>query len=242
MIDSVDVDTISQMKRAKWPSVRADIPLPHGLSAETWAFRHAAGEVPDSGPHGLDRLASYGVSVRFRSRTSGRVAARIAQAVRHRTAGLELIEAVLDLRRQNDRATDVVLAYDERTGVPAALLASQQSSPPVVSGVGWLTTRVDTHPVSAILARRALPGAALVWAQCAPMLPVLAREWGIARSQLRFLPFGIDTDFYALQPAATRPDVVASAGADRFRDYDLLGTGGGRGAPASSQHHSRTGW
>ena len=146
----------------------------------------------------------------------------MARSVRYRTDGLEIVEAVADLPTSRRANADVVLAYDERTSVPAALLRAARLRPPVVAGVGWLTTRAATNPRMAALARIALPRAAAVWSQCEPMLELLTTEWGVPASRVHFLPFGIDADFYALQPPPERPDVVASAGEDRFRDHELL--------------------
>ena len=99
------------------------VPLAGGLSASDWARRHAAGEVPDRSPYGLHRLTDRGVDVRFASAgfgpgRSGRAAARLARAVRHRTDGYEIVEAAADHFR--GRGADAVLAasifhYGEHT-------------------------------------------------------------------------------------------------------------------------------
>ncbi|HSV64505.1 MAG TPA: glycosyltransferase family 4 protein [Mycobacteriales bacterium] len=201
-------------------AIRAYVDLPSGLDAADWSARHSRGEVPDSSPYGLHRMAHYGVEVVLRPPLDGRRLGRVARAVRSRSGGLELVEAAVDLRRRASRDADVVLCYDERTGVPAALLAGRPR-PPVVTGIGWLTQRATTHRVLAAAAR-ALPRAALVWAQCRPMLPILAEQWGVPVSRLRFVTFGIDADFYTPVDEPREPDLVVSAGEDRHRDHDLL--------------------
>lgn len=172
-------------------------------------------------PYGLHRLAHHGIDVAFGEPTLGRVAERVAASMRYRTTGFELVEGLADIRQRRD--FDVVLAYDERTGVPAALLRGRNTGP-VVLGVGWLTSRAAVPRLHGLLAARALPQAASVFTQCAGALPALHHEWGVPRSRLHFIPVGIDTDFYAVQPwpDATAPAVVVSAGEDRFRDHALL--------------------
>lgn len=195
--------------------MRVVVPLAGGLSPDDWAARHRAGEVPDRSPYGLHQLADHGLDVRFATTSLGdrsRALRRVAQAVRHRTDGYELIGApALD-------DADTVLAYDERTGVPALLRAGA----PVAAGIGWLTTRAAAGRLHGGLAARALPRAAAVWAQCSAVLPVIESEWKIARDRLHFIPLGIDTDFYVEQPAADAGTTVMSAGEDRFRDHTTL--------------------
>lgn len=202
--------------------IAAYVDLPSGLSAEAWRVRHERDEVPDASPYGYHRLGRHGIDVTFRAPSAGRVRERVGRSLRYRTDGAELVEALSDLPASRHAHADVVLAYDERTSVPAALLHRARLRPPVVAGVGWLTTRAATHPGMSALARMALPRAAAVWSQCRPVLELLTAEWGVPASRVHYLPFGIDADFYTLQPPPDRPDVVASAGEDRFRDHDLL--------------------
>ncbi|WP_233213687.1 glycosyltransferase family 4 protein [Mycobacterium hubeiense] len=184
-----------------------------------WAARYDRGEVPDASPYGLHKLGEHGIDVMFGEATFGHIAERVAASVRYRTSGIELLEGLAETRAR--RAADVVLAYDERTGMPAELLRTRGQAP-VVLGVGWLTHRAATPRVLAALAGRALPRAAAVFAQCAPVLPVLQRDWGVPRSRLHFVRVGIDTDFYEVQPEPEDDGVIASAGEDRYRDHALL--------------------
>ena len=144
----------------------------------------------------------------------------MARSVRHRTDGLELVEHRTMSKSMQRRFCDVTLAYDERTGVPAALRGHRGSVAPVVTGVGWLTTRDAASPVQRRLVQRALPRAASVWTQCSAMIPILSREWDLPR--VEFVPVGIDTDFYAEHPWDLAGPLVVSAGEDRFRDHALL--------------------
>ncbi|MBJ8340470.1 glycosyltransferase family 4 protein [Antrihabitans sp. YC3-6] len=201
--------------------MKAFVPLPHGLSDQAWRDRHGRGEVPDRSPYGLHQLAEFGIDIEFGSADLAKVSARLAASVRYRTGGLEIIEAVAERRYRLLTETDVVLSYDERTGIPASLLGGR-SSAPTVTGIGWLTDRASTQRAQAMFAARALPRAAAVWSQNAPILPFVAREWGVPQSRLAFVPLGIDTDFYSVQPPPEERNVVVSAGEDRYRDHALL--------------------
>ncbi|WP_235916114.1 glycosyltransferase family 4 protein [Antrihabitans cavernicola] len=74
----------------------------------------------------------------------------------------------------------------------------------------------------AAVAAHALPRAAATWSQSKPMLSTLEREWKVPRNRLHYVPLGIDTDFYAVQPPPETGNVVASIGEDRFRNHQLL--------------------
>lgn len=201
--------------------MRAFVPLPHGLSDQAWQDRHGRGEVPDRSPYGLHKLAESGIDVEFGSTDLARIPARLAASVRYRTGGLEVVEAFAQRKHRQLTEADVVLSYDERTGIPASLDLGR-SSAPTVTGIGWLTDRAGTARMQALLAARALPRAAAVWSQNAPILPIVGREWGVPQSRLAFVPLGIDTDFYVVQPPPEVRNVVVSAGEDRYRDHSLL--------------------
>ncbi|MGJ9423785.1 glycosyltransferase family 4 protein [Aeromicrobium sp. CF3.5] len=200
--------------------MRVYIPLPVGTSSRQWADRSAAGEVPDASPYGLHHLHDHGFDVTFGDSELTGVRARAARSVRHRTGGLELVEHHTMSKRMQRRSSDVTLAYDERTGVPAALRGHRRSAAPVVTGVGWLTTRDATAPVQRHLVQRALSRATSVWTQCSAMVPILSAEWDVP--EVHYVPVGIDTDFYAEHAWELAGQLVVSAGEDRFRDHDLL--------------------
>ncbi|WP_458317379.1 glycosyltransferase family 4 protein [Mycolicibacterium brisbanense] len=176
--------------------------------------------MPDASPYGLHKLTDHGIDVTFGETALGRVGERVAASVRYRTSGLELVEGLVETRARSE--ADAVLAYDERTGVPATLIRGRNQGP-IVLGVGWLTSRAAAPRIHGALAARALPQAARVFAQCDGVLPTLRQEWGVPRSRLHFVPVGIDTDFYAVQPLPEPGSaVIASAGEDRYRDHRLL--------------------
>lgn len=188
--------------------MRAHLELSHGLHPAEWSSRHAAGEVPDHWPYGLDRLDHHGVRPIMRIPRRGQVAQRLGRAARHRLGGYEWVDA---FRRTTG---DVVVCWDEYSGVPAILRERRR---PVITGVVWLTDEVDR--TTAWFARRAMPKAAGVWASSSAMIPRLRDDWGV--KDPRHIPLGIDTDFFAPRPW-TGENLVVSAGNDRHRDHHLL--------------------
>jgi glycosyltransferase involved in cell wall biosynthesis len=189
--------------------VRALLALVHTLDPQDWARRHAAGEVPDAWPYGLDRLAAAGVHLDPRPGLTG-AHATVARGLRQ-LGGYSWWEAA---RTRVPAGVDVVLSWEERVGVPLALRSRQV---PVATGVIWITeqhSRVD--PV----ARAALRRAGAVWALSSAQLPVLA-EWGVHPSRLHHLAFGVDAEFFAPAGPASG-ELVVSAGNDRHRDHATL--------------------
>ncbi|CAM2994971.1 Glycosyltransferase [Skermania piniformis] len=173
-------------------------------------------------PYGLHKLGRFGDEIEFGTNEFDRVTRIVAASLRRTTGGLELAEDVVRRARYGRRNdTDVVLAYDERTGLPALLLPAHPRVP-VATGIGWLTTRARTPWLQARLAARSLPAAAAVWAQSRPVLPIIGREWSVGTSRLHYIPLGIDAEFYTEQDEPDEPGVIVSAGEDRYRDHDLL--------------------
>lgn len=201
--------------------LRAYVALSHGVSASQWEARNVADEVPDRMPYGLHRLSNYGVTPTFSEFSMAPRFERIAGHIRYRSGNLEILETVAD--RSARRESDIVFCYDERTGVPAAAATAIGMSPPVVTGVGWLTEPADSAPLHRVLARYALAHSAAVFSQSPPQLELLSRAWGVEDSRLHFAPVGIDTDFYRVQPwENTSTPLVVSAGEDVHRDHALL--------------------
>jgi len=202
-------------------NLRAYVALSQSVSASQWEARNRVDEVPDRTPYGLHRLANYGVTPTFSDFAVAPRLARIAGQIRYRSGDLEILETVAD--RNARRHSDIVFCYDERTGVPAAAASRIGMSPPVVTGVGWLTAPADTPPIQRRLAQYALARSAAVFSQSPPQVELLSRTWGVDDARLHFAPVGIDTDFYCEQPwpEATAP-LVVSAGEDVHRDHALL--------------------
>lgn len=129
------------------------------------------------------------------------------------------MEVAVDAVRGDRFRADAVLCWDERTGVPSALLPG---SPPVVTGGAWLAEPERLHHVLRRMTSMALPRAAAMFHFCHPMGRAVERAWGLPEGFVRRVTMGVDADFYAPQPPAEEPGVVVSIGDDRNRDHELL--------------------
>lgn len=201
--------------------MRAWVELIHHLDAARWPARNATGEVPNHTPFGIDELANHGVDVAFRPVLSGPVTTRVARRLRARTGDLEYFEALVAHRNPLRRSADVVLCWDEFTGIPAAAL-TRLGGPPVVSGVQLLTDPSGRSPRFLRRARAALDRIDAVFVQSHGMIPVLRSEWGLSPSKLRFVPFGIDASWFTPLDTGIDRNLVASVGDDPHRDHGTL--------------------
>ncbi|WP_173138077.1 glycosyltransferase family 4 protein [Kibdelosporangium persicum] len=199
--------------------MRAWVELIHYLDAAGWPARNATGEVPNATPFGIDQLSGHGVDVAFREVLTGRVPNAIARRVRDRAGGLEWFEAVASHYNPLRRSADVVLCWDEFTGIPAASLPG---GPPVVSGVQLLTDPQNRSKRFLRTARRALENMEAVFVQAHGMIPVLRDEWNVPVHKLKFVPFGVDSDWFRPIEGDVDRDLVASVGDDGHRDHDTL--------------------
>lgn len=193
--------------------MRTWVELGPSLDARSWGARHAAGEVPDAAPYGLDRLQDHGLATVFRP-APGRVGATAARPVR-KVTGMQWSEAVL---QPPPMRAELCLSWDERAGVPRAALSAGRL--PVVTGVIWLDEPGTYRWGSA--AARALKRCALVWTLSSAQVPVLL-ELGVPASRLEHLRFGVDTDFFGARGVEeVEPDLLVSVGNDRHRDWPTL--------------------
>lgn len=200
--------------------VRVVVELDPSLDPEAWAARHEAGEVPDATPYGLDRLGAHGYDVRVRRPLVAGRRKRLADRTRGRLGGFGVLEAALSARSNGQ--PDAVLAWDERTGLPAiAREGVLRRGAPVATGLIWLTDPAAGSAAARRAAARLLPRAGLVWTLAGPQVAAAIRL-GARADRVRFLPFGIDTDFFTEAADTRDPDLVFSAGNDRHRDHALL--------------------
>ncbi|HWE92060.1 MAG TPA: glycosyltransferase family 4 protein [Pseudonocardiaceae bacterium] len=202
--------------------IRAWVELIHHLDAHDWPLRHAAGEVPGRTPFGIDELARHGIEVAFRQVYSGPVTRRVTRLVRERAGGVEWAEAVLAGPCAQRRHADVVLCWDEFTGIPAAALSRLPGGPPVVSGVQLLSDPAGRSAGFVRRARAALRRMDAVFVQAAGMVPVLREEWGVPAAKLHLVRFGVDADWFRPTAAGIDRDLVVSVGDDPHRDHDTL--------------------
>jgi glycosyltransferase involved in cell wall biosynthesis len=198
--------------------------MTRGLDVGSWADAWARGLRPDRFPYGLDRLEGGDVSLSVRAPVTSTIVDRaLGGPFRRLTGGLELAEAFLG--RGPRRAADVVLAWDERTGIPASLRSTLPRQPPVITGVIWLTEPdAVAHVGTRWLARRGLGRAHAVFSLSPAQHEVLEDSFGVPAERLHFIPFGVDTDFWAAPEVMSAPahQRVLSAGNDRHRDHELL--------------------
>jgi glycosyltransferase involved in cell wall biosynthesis len=202
--------------------VRAWVELVHHLDAKKWPAFNAAGEVPNATPFGIDELSGYGVDVAFRPLLSGLITTRAARAIRDRAGGVEWVEALAAYSNSVRRSADVVLCWDEFTGIPAVHLARWRTSPPVISGVQLLSDPDGRSRAFLHRAKQALHRFDAVFVQSQCMIPVLRDEWGMPEERLRFVPFGIDPDWFTPLDSGVDRDLVSSVGDDPHRDHDTL--------------------
>ncbi len=189
--------------------MRVTFRLSGRLDAAEWQHRHARGEVPDAWPYGLDRMRAHGVDVTPAPAYRGD--ARLARLARG-LGRYEWLEARTPLPD-----TDVVLCWDERSGVPAA------RSHRVITGVIWLTDEQRDSRLHRLLAGGGLRRAHRVWALSSAQLPVLRDTFRVPETRLVHLPFGIDTDFFT-PSAAPRPGPNRNAAHEVQRDHPRFDT------------------
>ena len=184
------------------------------LDTRRWAGLHRAGTVPDAVPYGLDRMAAHRVDLLepgggWHTTATGR---RARGLVRRAGRGFDWALALAPAP-----PADGVLCWDERAGVPLSLAHGRRT--PVVTNVIWLTDAPPRRRDLRVLVRQALGRAARVTVLSSGQVPVLVEELGVARSDVVVVPFGVDTDFFALRAGEGDPDHVVCVGNDRDRDW-----------------------
>src|SRR5262249_19089936 len=159
--------------------------------------RHHNDEVPDATPYGLHKLADHGVVPVFAERSSGRAITFASKGAMRATGGLRFVEALSDRRYRRDVPFDVTLCYDEWNGIPAQVVGSGRA--PVMMGVHFLSEPEKTPAALRAAARMVLPSAAMIFTHTNTMADILTSRWGVSADRVRTVPFGIDTEFFALQ-------------------------------------------
>jgi glycosyltransferase involved in cell wall biosynthesis len=202
------------------PPLNALVSLAPGLSSEDWRVRHSNNEVPDATPYGLHKLENHGVVPVFADRSFSRLANLASKVATRTTQGVRVVEALADVRYRSQLPFDVVLCYDEWNGIPARVVQSRHV--PVIMGVHFLAEQAHTPKVFRAAARLTLPHAAAIFTHTHTMADILTAEWGVPADRVTTVPFGIDAEFYAVQPQPEVPGIVVSAGEDVLRDHDLL--------------------
>lgn len=219
-VDESRFDAEREAGKRRSAAQRAPIYLHYGhtIDAAAWERQHALGLVPDRLPYGLDRLACSGFDVAVRAAPS-RARALAARPARGLTGGFEAPELVREAALR--RASDLVVCWDERTGVAASARSRLLGEPPVASGVIWLTEPEAESGARNRAASRMLSRADCLWVNAVAQLDVLAR-WGVPDARRHFVPMGVDPEFWGSSDAQPEPWLVVGGGNDRHRDHALL--------------------
>lgn len=192
--------------------------LSGGLSIREWERRHALGEVPSCWPYGLDLLAGHGLDLDYPEVTRAK-RKNLAGRVVRRLTGFEAWETFRD---RSGKPADVILCWDERRSVPEILLGDGRKIP-VVTGAIWITDDLPKK-IPHQLAKIALRKAFRVWTLSAAQIPILKNVFGLVDSQLEYIPFGVDAEFFtpAGGSAENGEGLVLSVGNDRHRNFSAL--------------------
>lgn len=195
------------------------VELPQGLDVAEWRRRHAVGLAPDPTPYGLHRMADAQTAVAFRRPLPRRLQPSLDRA-RRRSRGYELLPSLISSFSPWRIGADVVVAMDERTGLPAAL---SSSGTPVVSGIAWLRTPADAWPRLGGLGGLALRRLSAVFTECPAMVGPLVQELGVPPEKVHVVRFGVDEEHFAYIPYGRAVEGrVFSVGDDRMRDHSTL--------------------
>lgn len=168
-------------------------------TVDAWERRHALGEVPSTWPYGLDSLREYAeVQVAHVADPS-----RVAR-LRHR---------LIHVAAQDDFA----LTWDENTAFRMQVADPHRY---FAAGVIWMTDLVRRGASPRRLVD-VLRHAASLWVLSEAQVIPLRDALGSTGPRVYAIPFGVDSDFFALAPYPTSPRIV-SAGNDRDRDPATL--------------------
>lgn len=180
---------------------------------DQWIERHANGQVPDSLPYGLNKLAQHGISPIWPDRAHGWIA--LAARIAAKFTGVHCVETW----NTPINAIEARLCWDERTGIPAAM-DPRTRSVPVVSGVIWASSPEAPARVRALLKYAFHPTRHALFTLSNAQVTTLR---SITNAEADYIPFGIDAEFWKHSGAPrSNKRLVVSAGNDRHRDYDLL--------------------
>jgi glycosyltransferase involved in cell wall biosynthesis len=176
-----------------------------GKGPDAWRLRALAeGGLPGAWPYGLEQLNATGRTV---------TAVEVPEL-----SGLQRrIAATVGIRRSRRPATTRLgLAWNETTALPmlAALHAQR-----MFAGVIWATDAVAAGDHSTLVRSlsRSLPRLDGLWTLSRPQVEAVKLWLGRSCPPVKFLPFGVDTEFYGERPFPDQPHVV-SVGGDRDRD------------------------
>lgn len=187
----------------------------------------ARGECPDELLYGLGTLRRRGHDVITSDDGFGKMlGGRLLKALDNflsrdgRRVGFNLKQA-WRLRRLC-RSVDLIFATADSSGLPVLLLRALGvfSTPVVYASIGLAETFGPPVGVIHALYRRLLHGAARIVVYAQPEAAALTRLFGLPAGRVRFLPFGVDTEF-STGPTTTDGPPLAF-GLDQHRDWPTL--------------------
>lgn len=182
--------------------------LHHSVDVDHWTRRHVLGEVPDRTPYGLGRLADHGHSLAFERSRPRKL--------------LDYVQALTSRARTEGR---VAVSWDEFTAIQ---MAAREPRAFLCTGVIWatdmLSVRVPTTRAKIMYLRHVLRRFDLVWCLSEAQVGPLSDWLGRGGPQVRYLPFGIDPEFFQPQVRSKQPvaPVLLSFGQDLDRDPETL--------------------
>ncbi len=203
--------------------MRIRVEYARDLDVAQWETRHAAGEVPDYWPYGLNRLGGHGHTLSAAVSFSGRRTTRVAGITSSRLGGIEWMDSMR--RGIGAEDAELVLCQDERSGLPALLRERlRRGGRSVVTGSVWLSSGDGVTSIQRRLAHGVLPSAAAIWTYSHAEVDVLCATYGVPSNRVHPVDFGIDAEFFGAGGHGARRGVplVVSAGNDRHRDFDTL--------------------
>lgn len=192
---------------------KVEVYYPSQVDVQAWQHGYHEKSKPDAWPYGLNQIA-------------GDASVSYLKIERQRSLGAA-VAAVLPTRHDPHRAESSPcsvrsVTWDERTALDLYLAKGQA---PYATGVIWATDQLR-RPAEfprTMLLRRLLGQSQLLWCLSTAQLHVLDKWLGLRSKgkSARFLPFGIDTDFYSLRPYESN-NLIVSVGGDRDRDPRTL--------------------
>lgn len=190
-----------------------DVYYPSQIDVPNWQSGHLENSKPDAWPYGLNQLGETSrVAFRYVDRQRSLKAA--ARVLLKRSASKPL--------RPTESQRSLPVTWDERTALDVYLHSGRA---PFASGVIWATDSLElaSARLRMKLMRRVLRDTRALWCLSTAQVGVID-SWLGSRPKVnrtKYLPFGIDTDFYASRPPV-RSDLILSVGGDRDRDPKTL--------------------
>ncbi|WP_168626101.1 glycosyltransferase family 4 protein [Cryobacterium sp. BB307] len=177
------------------------------IDIDDWRAANARGERPDATPYGLHRIAEHGFDVAWDP--------AFPVSTLHKLAVL----APQPARSGRDALS---LAWDEHT---ALRMQAANRPGPQACGVIWATDGLGDPSIRGRLQlavmRRVLRRMTLLWCLSRAQLAPLADWLEVDPAGIRFIRFGIDTDFFTPGSPPATP-MILSLGNDQDRDPQTL--------------------